>query len=448
MQLSLVDAVLSNRLSQAGLQALPTAGAGGTASSGDVYAPDPSKLVELSGYGQLLSAASRFNDTLAAGAGSFSGTRDANSTSSSVATASYDASAAAAAYSLNVTELAKGRSVASAYFASSSEGVVSVGSFTIQTGTVDGVGAFTADSSEAKTVTVTDGSLTGLAAAINQSGAGVTAVVENDAYGYRLKITGNQIGAGNSFQLQTNTSDPFVNYTANFNILNFAQTQAATNASYTVNGGSVQTSSSNSVPVGTGINATLKAVGTTTLATVDATTLAQNLTSAYNALQGSIKQATGTGGAVNTNAGTANQLATDLRSQATATYVNAPSSLTSLSQLGFSLSNGDATSPLALNTTTLQAALNSDTSGTLSLLAQAVSALKGTSAGYTDAANTNPANGLLAKQLSLLDSIKTGITTANPGLSGLSSNVVDNLVRREIGAGAAALGLSGISIYA
>lgn len=452
MAISLVDTLLSYQLSQSGATPTPAStpvGSPSTSPTPDLYAPDPNKLTSLSGYGQLLSAASRASDALSTpSSGTFSGTKTAATSSSAVATATYDATAAAGPYAVAVSQVATAQSYSTGYFSSASSAVVAPGTFNIQTGASSG-GIFSSDGSNPKTVTVADGSLNGLRDAINHSGANVTASVVNDSYGYRLQITGKTVGAGNGFAIQdANPGDPLASYQTALGTLSFSQSTAANDASYTVNGGSTQTSSSNTVQLATGINATLTGAGSTTISAVDGNTLAQSLTSAYNALQGNIKQLTSSTGSLSSDQTTANNLSTALNTAAQASIDGNPAH--TLGSLGISLTTpGSSTSPLTVNASALQAALNSDSQGTVNLLSTAINQINSVIQGFTNSGNGNASTGLLAKQYAIYGSIQSDISTTLTGQgASVSTSLLNTLTQREVAAGSAILGLPGFSAYA
>ena len=80
--------------------------------------------------------------------------------------------------------------------------VYQTGTLQIQTGTLDVPGATFSPGGAAITVNVTDGSLQGVATAINAANAGVTASVVQDNVGnYQLQVTGNTKGATNGFTI-------------------------------------------------------------------------------------------------------------------------------------------------------------------------------------------------------------------------------------------------------
>ncbi len=108
--------------------------------------------------------------------------------------------------SLEVTSLAKGQTITTPVL-SAATSTTGSGTLTVRFGTVAG-GAFTADSARAAVdITIAQGaSLTDIASAINNSGAGVTAYVATDADGARIVLKGKD-GAANGFVLEA-TEDP------------------------------------------------------------------------------------------------------------------------------------------------------------------------------------------------------------------------------------------------
>lgn len=145
----------------------------------------------------------------------------------------YIAPSASTNYAVSVTQLAKvqqietnlaGTNNTTNYGPSGTTQVYNAGSLTIQLGNVDTTsGTFTASTSNPVTVNITDGSLAGVASAINAANAGVGASVIQDSNGnYQLKLTGGTTGAANGFQIvgtdspsgQSNASLAGLNYTA------------------------------------------------------------------------------------------------------------------------------------------------------------------------------------------------------------------------------------------
>ncbi|MFC4157801.1 flagellar filament capping protein FliD [Chitinimonas lacunae] len=440
MAISLLDSVLSYQLTSRGLpeQAIAPVGTSTQPPADSNYGASSDKVTTLSGYGQLLSAASTFDDNLAAA--SISG-RAVQSTNASVATGSAASDSSLGSLSLSVGQVAKSRSLQSAYFTDPAADIFNPGRLSIQVG-----------SNTAVNVNISSGSLNGIASAINSANAGVTASVSQDSnYGYKLVLSGNTTGTSSSFTVSaTQSDDPLNGGKINLNLLGLTQTQAAQNASYSVNG-QAATSESNTVTVASGVTATLQGAGNADLTVSqsysDLLATAQKLVGSYNALQGNISLLTGSNGALAGNANatsTANGLSTALYNKAQDSFTISGSSLTQLSQIGISFGGGStASSPLQLDTTALQNAFNSDSTGTVSLLSTALQGLRDVTGGYTQSGGT-----ILTQAGVVKDEIKQGInTTLAQGSSPVPTWVSDVLLQRAIDSSGSIV-LPGFSTYA
>lgn len=126
---SLIDAVYSARLTIAGLPALANVQAAQTLvePTSDPYAIPSSSLTTLSGYGQLLSSASRSADGLQNLLNANS--NFAESSDPAIATATATSAATAGDYDIVVSQIATSQSLVSGYFTSRDQNVFSVGSF-------------------------------------------------------------------------------------------------------------------------------------------------------------------------------------------------------------------------------------------------------------------------------------------------------------------------------
>jgi flagellar hook-associated protein 2 len=292
--------------------------------------------------------------------------------------------------------------------------------------------------------------LNGIASAINaDSAAPISATVVNNSYGYQLQITDKTTGVGNNFQLSSaGGGGPLDPFQQTLNSLSLSQTQAAQNASYTVNGGASQSSTSNTVTLDTGITATLLTSGTTSIASGNATNVAQNAIGSYNALQGDIAALTSASGALNGNTSTATQLSSSLQSTITTTYTNPGSTLTTLAQIGITPQTpASSTSALAFNSTTFQSAYNTDPTGTLSLLSQAITQLGSVANGYTSSSNSNASTGILAQQQAIENAYSSSLQSANPAFAQLTPSLLNSFIQNELAQGSSSLGLTGFSAY-
>jgi flagellar hook-associated protein 2 len=228
-----------------------------------------------------------------------------------VATASASADAVGGTYTLAVQNLATAATLTSGVVANAGTGV-GTGTLNI---TVGGVSA-------AITITSSNNTLAGIAAAINSApnNPGVSASVLNSTDGARLVINGTSTGAANAVTVTQSGGDgglaalaydPAAGVTGGL-----SQTQAAANANFTING--FAGTSANNVVSGALSGVTLNLVGasaagaTTTLSITPDTSAAQtaigNFVTAVNSTLSSIQTltsydpSTGTAGALQGNA--------------------------------------------------------------------------------------------------------------------------------------------------
>ncbi|MBS4098413.1 MAG: flagellar filament capping protein FliD [Sulfuricella sp.] len=354
--MDLKDAALNLKLVSAGLPAQAVSSSNVTAPppASDPYAPAASSLVQLSGYGRALSAVSQFSNALQAPPTS---TTTSISSAPGVATTSSTAEATSGTtYAVNVAQIAQAQQMSSAYFGDASASYFTPGSFTIQSG------------STSTSINVTTGSLNGIVSAVNSANAGVTAAVQSDSFGFKLVLTGKQTGATNTMSISAAAGDPF-GWSKNLGTLGLSQSQAASDASYTIDGTAGTSTSNQNIAVGTGVTMSLVGTGATQITVApnyqSALANAQNLISQYNVLRGNVNQLTAAGGQLVGDT-TASQLSADLYNTAQNTVANPGSTLTTLAQVG--ITTASESSAIALNSSTFQAAYNSDPLGTYALL--------------------------------------------------------------------------------
>lgn len=236
--------------------------------------------------------------------------------------------------SITVNQLAQSQSVKSAAFSSSQ---------TFNTGTlmlsVGGGAPFEID------VTSGNNTLSGIATAINGSNAGVTAKVITGADGKATLVMTGKTGQAQAFTMAASDSGGGNQSLSSLAVGasgGMAQTQAAQDASLTVDGVTISRSSNSFNDVIPGVQMTLTGVGSTTLSSTpptDAITQAVNdFVTAYNQLMTEINTAT----AAATSSGDAGPLRGNpaLRAmksqlaQLTTTNLNASGSVRTLAELG------------------------------------------------------------------------------------------------------------------
>ena len=267
-----------------------------------LVARESALTAELSGFGSLKSALSTFQDSISSlnKLSSF-GQRTTTSSNTDAVVASANSTAASGSYSLSVSQLASSHSLASTGYASTSD-LVGTGTLTIRFGSTDytspdpgpeSYDGFTVNP-EKGTATITidseNNTLTGVRDAINGAKIGVTAVIVNDESGYRLLIGSDDGGEKNSLEISvTDTGDSNDLDSAGLSALSFngsatnlAQTVAAHDALFTVNGLSIRSSENRASGVIEGLDITLKDVTGTSPVTV---TVAQDREAVKSAIQ-------------------------------------------------------------------------------------------------------------------------------------------------------------------
>lgn len=368
------------------------------ASTTSLYAvgrQEASYQVKLSGYGQLKSAFATFQTALdALDTGQEVSPYKATSSAESVltATASKDVKAAGT-YSVNVTQLATAQTLKSGTFADRDSTIVGSGSLKIQVGTYNpNLNTFTPGASDEVTVNITtgNGTLSGIANAINGADAGVKAsVVAATGGGYQLQLTAANSGTENTVKItafdafgtqQTGTTglgqvafDPTAAVGSGKNL---TQTAAAQNALLTVDGKEVVSQSNTVSGAIAGVSLSLAATGTSAV-TVDVNrdaaafeASAKKFVEAFNTLQNTVNtlsrpSATNTNPPLASDAVSA-RLANQVREALTTASTGFGTGRVTLSDLGITRK---ADNTLDINTAKLQSAFNANPEGATTLLA-------------------------------------------------------------------------------
>lgn len=238
--------------------------------------------------------------------------------------------------SITVNQLAQAQSVKSATFSAQQ---------TFDTGTLDisvgGAAPIEID------ITSGNNTLAGIASAINSRNTGVTAKVITGANGDGTLILTGKSGQAQAFTLSATDSGsggPSLSSLAFGNGVSggMTQTQAAQDASLTVDGVAITRSSNSFNDVIAGVQMTLTGAGSTDLSSsqpTDAITQAVNdFTSAYNQLMGEINTATAIGGSASTagplNGNSAVRALKAQLSKLTTMNLNASGSVRTLAELG------------------------------------------------------------------------------------------------------------------
>jgi len=347
--------------------------------------------VKLSAYGKLQSAMDTFKSALgdfktAQGAAPFKATSSVSKTLT--AQAGKDAGAAGS-YKVDVNQLATAQTLTSGVYANKDATIVGTGSITIQTGAYSaGTNTFTPnDSGKTISISASNGTLSGIANAINAAGAGVKASVVSSGSGYQLSLTSAKTGADNSIKLAVSDNDNTNGDLAGLSAFafnpsagpsgynkNLTETVAAQNAQLTVDGVSV-TSQSNSVTSAVkGVTLNLAATGSTTVGVArDAEAFAasaQKFVEAYNALQKSVGGLSGTSSLSSASPlasdGLTSKLINEVRNTVTQASYGYGNNKTTLADIGIS-KKSDGT--LALDKSKLQSAFAASPDNAANLLA-------------------------------------------------------------------------------
>jgi flagellar hook-associated protein 2 len=289
-----------------------------------------------------------------------------------VATASTNSDAVAGQYSLLVNHLATSTTLTSQAFASSNS-VVGTGTLTVSVG----------GQSTAISIDSTDNTLAGIASAINSApgNPGVTASIITTSGGARLVLAGTATGAANAVTVTESGGDGGLSslvYDPAGGTTNLTQTQAAQDASFSINGFAA-TSASNTVSGAiSGVTLDLlgaSAASTPTTLTVSPDTTAATtsigkfvtaLNSAISTIQSltSYNAATQTAGALNGDA-TLETFQNQLQNILDNVTQSNPGSIKSLADLGITANTDGSYSS---NATTLSNALTGSLASVASLL--------------------------------------------------------------------------------
>jgi len=310
----------------------------------------------ISAYGQLSAAVSTFQVSL----GSLSDPTQytsytANSSSSSVLTASASSKATAGSYNVSVTALAAAQTLVAAGQSSETSSIGSGTSTTLsfQFGSVSTSGGsttFTQDSSRgggSVTIDSSNNTLQGIASSINAANMGVHATIVNDGgtNPWRLSLTSSQTGAKSNMKISVSGDATLQSLLAQdpAGTQNMTQTQAGQDASLTVNGLSIASSSNALTTAIPGVSMNLVATGSSTLAIAQNTSgisaLVQSFVTAYNTLDSSVTQLT-SAGASGSNSGplageyTAQQVQSQLRRMMGNSMVGPDGASISLTDIG------------------------------------------------------------------------------------------------------------------
>ncbi len=350
----------------------------------------------LTAYGTLKGAFSAFQTSLAAlkDATTFQN-KSAQSSDTAVATVSTTNAAVAGVFDLSVTQLAEAHSLATdtalsaAQFTSLGD-VVGTGTLTFKFGTTDydpstdTYTSFVQNPDKAvETVTITDGSLSGIRDAINDADIGVTASTVFDGTNYRLVFTVEDTGAANSLEITVSDDDGDDSDGAGLSLFSFnatsnnmIQTQAAQDAMLSINGIDIQSAGNTLDKALEGLTINLLSTGSATLTVEkDASAISTNVSNfvaKFNALVSTINDlssydpATGSAGALNGD-GILRSLDGQLRRILSNPVQGAADGFSILADIGITRSSDDGT--LVLDNTRLDEVIKENPEAVTALFA-------------------------------------------------------------------------------
>lgn len=346
---------------------------------------EASYQAKLSGFGTLKGALAQFQTSIRAlsDVSKFQGI-NVSSADASIATASGTAAAVPGTYALKVTQLAQAQKLVAAGTASDTtpigNGVLSIDFGTIAGGTnTDGkyTGAtFTSAGSGVKVIVIddTNNSLAGIRDAINKAGVGVTATIVNDGGSspFRLALTSQTTGEATSMKISVADTSPgnklsglLQNDPAGVQTL--AQTSAAQNAKFTIDGIAVSKPANTVSDVIGGVTLNLLKTNpdTATAVTIARDTAAvatavNSFVKAYNEISQNLRDA-GAYNAATKSASILNgeasvrAIQTQVRAVLTSSVAGGASAFSRLSEIGVTLQKDGS---LAVDSTKLSSALS------------------------------------------------------------------------------------------
>ncbi|WP_100639387.1 flagellar filament capping protein FliD [Marinobacter salexigens] len=219
-------------------------------------------------------------------------------------------------YTLNVSQLAQRQSLASTSMVDKDTTAYGSGTLTFNVGGV----------STDITINSSNNTLEGIASAINEAGAGVSAGVVDTGSGYRLVMTSDESGTDNAITVTTAGDAALSQFEFDGGGSGMSQTVAALDAKLDVNGIAITRSSNTVEGVIEGVTFDLKSAGTSIVTIASdpdkVTESVQEFVDKYNALQDVIKKASGYDagaerGGVLTGDSTIRSLQNDLRAMLT-----------------------------------------------------------------------------------------------------------------------------------
>ncbi|HWT71659.1 MAG TPA: flagellar filament capping protein FliD [Oxalicibacterium sp.] len=276
---------------------------------------EASYQAKLSGYGNLSSALSQFQSTMAnLGKASTFQSLSSNIGDDDIFTASLASKALTGSYQINVTQLAQAQTITTSGQASKSATIGSGASTTIsfQFGKISGgtltngiyTGASFTQDAEQETGSVTidssNNSLQGISDAINAADIGVTASIISDGSDMpaRLVLTSKETGEKSSMKI-TVDGDPALQSLLGYDpagTQNLTQSSAGQNTLLNVNGTAITAATTTVEEAIQGVTLNIKKIGSTSMTVTQDTSAVQNsvnaFAKAYNDLNATLQKLT------------------------------------------------------------------------------------------------------------------------------------------------------------
>jgi len=300
-------------------------------------------------------------------------------------------------FAVNVSQLAQVQTLTSGTYASSSSTIGITGdSLVLQLGQWNS-GTFSSSGTKATTISISDNSLSGIANSINNARSGVTASLVSVSGGVELKLSGQTTGVFGGYSLSTSPDMSALEYDSGAQSLSL--TQAATDASYTVNGSMFTSATNSAVPVTTGVDINLNKVGVVTISQVNPPTQmlsnVQSLVGYVNSLVQGISQ-------LKTSLTSLNQSGIPQEFMNSLTQIgfqrlNGNNTITSLNDIGFNV-QPDGT--VQFNQTQFTTAYGNSPTNTSFVLSEAAIAYAQVSSQYAGS------NGIVQGQISELNQLQ------------------------------------------
>ena len=300
-------------------------------------------------------------------------------------------------FAVNVSQLAQVQTLTSGTYASSSSTIGITGdSLVLQLGQWNS-GTFSSSGTKATTISISDNSLSGIANSINNARSGVTASLVSVSGGVELKLSGQTTGVFGGYSLSTSPDMTALEYDSGAQSLSL--TQAATDASYTVNGSMFTSATNSAVPVTTGVDINLNKVGVVTISQVNPPTQmlsnVQSLVGYVNSLVQGISQ-------LKTSLTSLNQSGIPQEFMNSLTQIgfqrlNGNNTITSLNDIGFNV-QPDGT--VQFNQTQFTTAYGNSPTNTSFVLSEAAIAYAQVSSQYAGS------NGIVQGQISELNQLQ------------------------------------------